>query len=275
MEKFITSISGINIAYFIKNPSGPYTIFFIHGNYGSSKSWAKQLNSPLLEKYRLVALDLPAHGDSGNSPDAKRDYHIGGIALIVAAFINTLKNGPYVLCGFSLATNIIAEMIPIANDPSGIFLAGACLIGGGIGVDKIVMPTADISVLSKDEPEDEEIINFWNISSLSRDVEDKKQFLDQFKQVQPPYRSVFMNETLSGNLKDEIVLVRNFSRPVCWVFGKDEKIIDADYLDKLNVPKWKQKIFMINNANHFVFIDKPDEFNELLAEFTFDCFNNA
>jgi pimeloyl-ACP methyl ester carboxylesterase len=190
-------------------------------------------------------------------------------------FVNTLKTGPYIICGISLGANIIAEMIPFGIDPMGIFLAGSCLVGEGMGFDKIIIPGADMSVLSSDGPEDKDIKKYRNITSLSGDIDDEKQFLDQFKKVQAPFRSVFMHQTMNGRIMDEIALVRNFTRPVCWVFGIDEKMIDPHYLDDIDVPKWRQKVFKVKGASHFVNIDKPEEFNQLLAEFSVDCISNS
>ena len=49
------------------NPSGQ-AILFIHGWSESHLVWARQLNSPLSERFRLVALDNRGHGDSDKPP---------------------------------------------------------------------------------------------------------------------------------------------------------------------------------------------------------------
>ena len=43
-------------------------IVLIHGNSASSRVWQKQLEGPLGRKYRLIAIDLPGHGDSAPAP---------------------------------------------------------------------------------------------------------------------------------------------------------------------------------------------------------------
>jgi pimeloyl-ACP methyl ester carboxylesterase len=58
--EFVESM-GFQIAYQVKNPDLKNTIFFVHGNSGSTRFWEKQFNNALFSAYRLIAFDLPAH----------------------------------------------------------------------------------------------------------------------------------------------------------------------------------------------------------------------
>ena len=99
MLKHQLTVKGIRIAYLEQNPDCKNTIFFIHGNSVSSASWMKQLNSELLSKYRLIAFDLPAHGDSAASPEPDNDYTFAGLASIATLLVEQLETGPYIICG--------------------------------------------------------------------------------------------------------------------------------------------------------------------------------
>jgi pimeloyl-ACP methyl ester carboxylesterase len=266
------TIKGIRISYIEQNPEARKTIFFIHGNSSSSATWKKQFNSELLTAYRLVAIDLPAHGSSEASPLPERDYTLSGLASILTEVIQELEKGPYILCGSSLATNILAEMIPFGIEPAGMFFAGPSLMGSGLGIDKIAIPGTDISALFKDEVPLEAIINYGKLTSQSTDPEDLEIFKTDFNNVQSPFRSLFLNSIFSGNLGDEIKQVNSISCPLAWVFGADEKVLDQNYLDGVDVPKWKDQVFKIPGASHLVNVDKPETFNTLLAEFAKDCF---
>ena len=91
MNKKYTTAKGIRIAYLEKNPEAKNTIFFIHGNSLSANSWTKQFQSELLTSYRLVAFDLPAHGDSDASPDPDMDYTFAGLASILTDRITHIE----------------------------------------------------------------------------------------------------------------------------------------------------------------------------------------
>jgi pimeloyl-ACP methyl ester carboxylesterase len=48
------------------------TVVFIHGHCTNKEFFEKQLKSPLFEKYRLIALDLPGYGESQPQKTQKR-----------------------------------------------------------------------------------------------------------------------------------------------------------------------------------------------------------
>src|SRR5688572_27792061 len=90
MQKKFISIEGIKLMYLEKNPGVKKTIFFIHGNSGSSQTWSKQLASPLFSDFRLIAFDLPAHGSSASSTTPDIDYSPIDLGKMMAAAMNTL-----------------------------------------------------------------------------------------------------------------------------------------------------------------------------------------
>ena len=88
MLKHQLAVKGIRISYIEQNPDCKNIIFFIHGNSISSTTWMKQLSSELLSKYRLIAIDLPAHGDSEASPEPDNDYTFSGLASIATLLVD-------------------------------------------------------------------------------------------------------------------------------------------------------------------------------------------
>lgn len=132
MKKCILSVNESQIAYNIDNSDKEKTIFFVHGNSGSSQAWRKQVNSLLLGNYQLITIDLPNHGGS-SALDATGDFSLPAIAKIVAAAVAQLCNGlPYIICSISLGTNIVAEMPVSKTGPAGYILAGPFIVGGRI-----------------------------------------------------------------------------------------------------------------------------------------------
>ena len=47
---------------------GP-AVALIHGNSSSSRAFARQVDGPLGQRFRLVAIDLPGHGASDDAKD--------------------------------------------------------------------------------------------------------------------------------------------------------------------------------------------------------------
>src|SRR5688572_18341396 len=101
MNKKIIATSMGNVSYFENNGEQSSVIFFIHGNSGSGSCWKNQLNSPALSKYRMIAIDLPGHGNSEQPVDAAQVYSPIGTAKILAEVISQLKpSGSFSLVGW-------------------------------------------------------------------------------------------------------------------------------------------------------------------------------
>src|SRR3546814_19410795 len=58
---------------------GP-VVLLIHGNSASSEIFCRQFASPLVQDYRLLALDLPGHGASTDAVDPQGSYTVPGYA---------------------------------------------------------------------------------------------------------------------------------------------------------------------------------------------------
>lgn len=63
---------------------------------------------------------------------------------------------------------------------------------------------------------------------------------------------------------DEICILKRLKNTLV-VFGADELVLYADYLDQLSDFCYQQRVFKIPGASHFVQIDQPDAFNRLIA----------
>ncbi len=271
--KFIT-VEGIRIAYLEQNDHPEHkTIFFVHGNSVSSRTWRKQLADTAFSKYRLVSIDLPAHGHSGVAADPYRAYTLPQLGRILAKVLLQLNNGyPYILAGVSLSTNIAAEMLAFEIDPKGVVLAGPSIIGAGILVENIIKPGTHVNVVFTDEPDTDDVKRYAGETSLSEDEDDLQVFIEDFQIVQVPFRSALAQSIGNNDYSDEIALLRKKNIPLLVVFGEDEKVIENKYLDAVPLPLWGERIFQIAGASHLVHIDQPDAFNKLLGEFTEACF---
>jgi len=93
-------VGGIRISY-LTNPhrraSEDPTILLIHGSGVSARSWAPQLED-LGQGLRVLAIDLPGHGDS----DAKPEATVQAYADVARALLEALGVGPVFVAGHSL-----------------------------------------------------------------------------------------------------------------------------------------------------------------------------
>lgn len=266
-QKFIT-INELQLAYLEINEDKKPVLFFIHGNSVSSRSWQGQLNSVLLKDYHMIAIDLPAHGDSAVAINPAKDYSLPGLGLIVANAIITLAGlKDYILVGLSLGTNILAEALAFGLQPKGLVIAGSCLIGRGLMPETFIYPGTNVDVVFTEQASENRVKVYAKEVMINSGEQAKTIFLEDYYRVRPPFRSCLADSLQHQRFSDQLQLIKSVNQPALIVFGQDEQIINPDYLDDVPLCTWRDTIFKIPGASHLVHLDQPDAFNELLAAY--------
>ena len=266
MQTSFIKLENIKLAYYEINSEAQQTLFFIHGNSVSKRNWRKQYNSKVLGGYRMIAIDLPAHGDS--EPLGLPEYSLPLLAKIMCEAVQQLADDkPYILAGISLSTNIVAEMLSYDVQPRGLVLAAPCVLGKGHPIEKLAKPYTHVSVVFTDEPDEHDVYSYCSETSLSTEAADIAIFMEDFKAVKKPFRSALAHSIASSHYSDEIALLKEKNTPLLLVFGKEELVVYTDYLDDAMLPLWNNTIYKMEGASHLVNIDQPVAFNELLSEF--------
>jgi pimeloyl-ACP methyl ester carboxylesterase len=112
-------------------PDGP-PIVFIHGWSQSHQCWRRQVESPLVDEFRLVAFDLRGHGMSDAPLQSQHYTHAGPWAYDLAAIIEELELPRPVLVGWSYGAFVICDYLrAYGQDRVGAieFVAGAVKLG--------------------------------------------------------------------------------------------------------------------------------------------------
>ncbi|HET6564607.1 MAG TPA: alpha/beta hydrolase [Xanthomonadales bacterium] len=103
------SLDGTEIAY-VEGGSGAVTIVFVHGWTCDKSYWAEQL-PVFAEKYRVIAVDLAGHGDSGLG---RANYSMQGFGADVVAAVG--DEGQVVLVGHSMGGPVILQAALLLGD---------------------------------------------------------------------------------------------------------------------------------------------------------------
>ncbi len=107
----VPSGDGVLISYQMAG-EGPVSVLFVHGWSCDRSYWKEQLDY-FAQGYRVVALDLAGHGDSGLNRD---DWTLPAFGEDVAAVINSLGLKRVVLVGHSMGGPVIVETARIAPE---------------------------------------------------------------------------------------------------------------------------------------------------------------
>ncbi|HEX5154274.1 MAG TPA: alpha/beta hydrolase [Parafilimonas sp.] len=263
MEHKYIDINNVRLAYVEKNCEAKNSIFFIHGNSGSSEMWHKQFESELANHYRIVAIDLPGHGHSSPAINPKEDYTPAAMAAILSHAVKILSNeNPFILAGFSYGSNLAAEMLSFLN-PCGIVLIAACVIGKGYGMDVVFGKEKIIYLLETASKED--VTDF--LSSAIQQPDDREIFIKAYFQTDTVFRKYLLQSVPDKKVSDEIELLRNYHTSMLIVNGDNDKMINTSYLEETPIKLWQDKVFKLENTGHFVPTDTPDVVNQLLGSY--------
>jgi pimeloyl-ACP methyl ester carboxylesterase len=258
--QFIPTANNI-IAYMDFRSDASFTLFFLHGNSNSSRLWAEQIRDNRFTRYRMVLLDLPWHGES--AAGAEQDCNVRSMGQIMADVVKQLANNkPYMLIGFSLGSNVLAEMLAYGLDPCGIFLAGASLVGSGIIPADVVNPGPAATVLYTEGSPDEMVDAYINDTSIHADAAHRVLIKEDYYKVKAPFRSLLGASIPAGLYSDEIALLLGQHVPLLVAYGADDKITPPWLLDGFGI-----KVIKVPGASHLVMMDQPAVFNELLESF--------
>jgi pimeloyl-ACP methyl ester carboxylesterase len=104
---------------------GDPPVLLIHGNSLSREVFRKQLGGALSRKYRLVAFDLPGHGDCSDALKACHTYTRPGLADAATEVLDLIEIREVVVVGWSLGGHIALEMVAQFSGIKGLCISGA------------------------------------------------------------------------------------------------------------------------------------------------------
>ena len=263
MNSEIINLNGKQIAI-RSSGAGDKVIVFIHGASSSSSIWLPQLNDEGLQReYRLMAVDLPGHGESAWSKDMN-GYELKALAETIMHLIATLRLKKFVLVALSYGTNIVGEITPPLQGCTGILLESPCIFNNEFSPDKILLPAPLGHIMTAGDPPDNELKEF--ISHVTHDQDLGERFYHTYRNTDPAFRRELGNTFALGKWTDELANVQNWNVPVCVVFGRDETLIKSDYLNHYPA-LWNNRVYTIERAGHIANEENPNEFKEVLTSF--------
>ena len=230
--KFIETHAG-KIAY-VESLGKSTPIVIIHGNSASKEFMQKQVDG-LGQDYKVIALDLPGHGESSDAINPTTDYTLPGYAYTIAEVIQKLELDPVVLVGWSLGGHIAMEFM----DEYPELLSGVVVISAPPltpteeGFKEAYLPTYSSSLGSKIEPfTPEEVKDYMTQGGIDFDA--NPDLMHAARRAHGLARRTMVNHVMEGRVKDERMIVEHSPIPLGIILGKDEHAINNDYIKSLN-----------------------------------------
>jgi pimeloyl-ACP methyl ester carboxylesterase len=246
-------------------------IVLIHGNSSSADAFLPQFASALAEDFRLVAIDLPGHGDSDPAANPVSTYSLPGYAAILCECVENLRLRNAVIVGWSLGGHIALEASPRLHTAAGFMIFGAPPLSFPPDTSQAFLANPAVNFLFQAELSDADIECFAR-AHVRSGAQVPRNFVADIKRTHRHARVSLGASISTVGFADEIEIVKVMHQPLAVLHGADEGLVNGAYLQGVPMPSlWRGQIQIIEDAGHAPQWEQPGEFNRLLREFAQDC----
>ncbi len=253
-------------------------VVLIHGNSSSWRAFSRQLEGPLGRRVRLVAVDLPGHGESDDAKDPSA-YSLPGHAHAVRAVVEALDLHEARFVGWSLGGHVALEMAPDLPRARGFVIFGTPPV-----------PSRSRPPIPSREPMREPFLANPAMKFTFQESIDSSEasayvaafFKPGFTDIPAFYfqdasrtdgraRSGLGSSVEGGLYRDEVAIVRDLKIPLAVLHGGDEQLVNGQYFGWVAMPSlWRGAVQMIPYAGHAPHWETPKAFDALIEAFVAD-----
>jgi non-heme chloroperoxidase len=247
------------------NPQGR-PIVFLHGASQCHLQWARQLNSTLAERHRLVALDMRGHGLSDKPRDGYSDSKLWADDL--NAVIQVLKLDHPVLCGWSYGPLAFLDYIRHYGEGElgGLHFVGAVTKLGSAEAMSVLTPEF-LKVVPEFLSSDAEttvrgLEGLLRLCFAQEPTASERYLMLGYNVSVPPYvrQGLFSRSFHNDDLLPKV------RKPVLITHGTADAIVKSAVVDQHKAAMPRAEIQFMNTG-HAVFWDDAAGFNERLHGF--------
>ncbi len=213
----------------------------------------------------MIAIDLPGHGGSGKA----EQYSLAYMKDFIVDLVAELKLNNYIICGLSYGSALIAEAATQLKNCKGFFLASPNITSNEFPPGSYIKPFPELGTMIAASVSEAELRGFTSHLVLGGNSELTEQFMKSYHETDPKFRVDLGIEMQNAAWSDEFQNLFSSGVPVCYVFGKEDEAMNIHYMDFIKFPE-NHSMEYISGAGHFVNIDQPAQFNQLLIGFLDD-----
>ena len=258
-ENVTAKVNNTTIAY-NQYGNGDTTLLFVHGWCINKEYWNDQ-SKYFSDKYKVVALDLPAFGQSDKS---RSEWTFEKFTDDINEFIKTEKLKNVILIGHSMSGDILLLMD--TKYPGSVI--------GIVGIDNLKKPGVKLS-----EEENKSIEGFFVMmdSSFSGTVE----AYTKGNLFRPSADTSIVNRVITDFKSNDSVIAIKVLRSLVDVSEKERDMMqqlkhtlylvnsdsDTTHIDSLRkYCKASAEVVYVHGTGHYPMIEKPEEFNAALEK---------
>ena len=246
---------------------GGLPVLLIHGNSFCRHVFRNQMQGQLANNHRLIAFDLPGHGQSGNATDPKRSYTLPGLADAAVELLDKLGIDEAIVFGWSLGGHIGIEMIPRFPGMRGLMICGAPPVSPN-QMSQGFNASPQLGIAGKQELSEAEINAF--VTGIFGDSAES--FLrDAVARADGRFRKNLFEAARAGEGVNPRLLVESSPVPLAVVNGGADRIVNLDYFDTVAYANlWEGRSHRLSGLGHAPFWEAQGDFDLVLERFLQD-----
>jgi pimeloyl-ACP methyl ester carboxylesterase len=224
-----------------------------------------QLDGSSGHRYRMIAFDLPGHGESSDAPDPEHSYHIAAYADVAVMLLEHLDVRRFAIVGWSLGGHIGLELLTRDLDVGGLLITGTPPVGRDpADMAAGFLPSPHMEFTGREHLSDLEATAY---------ADETTGIVEEFmrhavRRTDGRARSLMMEAAAAGRHADQRKLVETSPVPLAVVTGADEPFVNNAYLASLDYANlWEGEIHVVADSGHAPFRDARQAFDPILARF--------
>jgi len=248
-----TNFNGTRLHYYdIGNSRSKEALILVHCWTCRADLWKDSYSA--FPQYRVIALDLPGHGQSDKP---KVEYTMDFFARSVEAVMKDAKVVKAVLVGHSMGTPVVRQFFRLFPEQTlGLVVVDGPLVPFG--------PKAQMEKFFEPMFANYKIEGPKFIDGLLGPVRpDLKQFIRDVMTATPDYVAI---GAMKGMLDDDIWRDDKITIPLLAIMAKNPAF-PPDMEQKYRAIAPKIEFHQWDGVSHFLFMEKPKEFNEVVSAF--------
>jgi pimeloyl-ACP methyl ester carboxylesterase len=242
-------------------------VVLIHGNSSSSRVFSRQLDGPLGQRFRLIAVDLPGHGASDDAEDPSA-YSLPGHARAVHSVLDTLGIDEAHFVGWSLGGHVALEMAPDLREPRGFVIFGTPPLTSREAMSEAFLPNPAMKVTFQEDLDSTEASAYVAAFFRPGFADIPPFFLDDVLRTDGRARSNLGASIRTARVRNEGKTVRDLKAPLAVLHGGEEQLVNGRYFASLAMPTlWRGAVQRIPDAGHTPQWETPKVFDALIEAF--------
>jgi pimeloyl-ACP methyl ester carboxylesterase len=229
-------------------------VVFVHGWTCDSSSWARQVPA-IARKYQAVTIDLPGHGKSGSPKDGK--FSMDLFAKAVEAVRREVKADKIVLVGHSMGTPVIRQYARLFPQ----HVAALVLVDGTVVEAKTAARYAGVADRFKGPDAGKARVEFVR-GMLTPAATPELQAKIEKMMTGPPDATAA--GAMAAMADPAIWTEEPINVPVLGIYADKSRLGNRELLAKI-FPSIQYN--EIPGTDHFLMLEKPEEFNRILLDF--------